>query len=117
MKNKIEAILQKTMDGFKENTKKQAEKNKVLPAAKLSTGKLVDTGKKVNLVELTGGEKKLTHDQFCKIVYKSTFIFKKGDNRCRVGVVKGSDIKIFVLTGDEMDTVYDSVVKSEKEHK
>ena len=118
MKKKIEAILEKTMGGSKEDKKKQAEqRKKETTAAKLSKGKLVDTGKKVNFVELTGGERKLTHDDFCKIVYKSTFAYREGENRCRVGVVNGSDIKIYVLTGEEMDTVYNSVVIPEKKGK
>ncbi len=67
--------------------------------------------------KLTGGERKLTHDEFCKIVYKSTFAYREGENRCRVGIVDGSDIKIYVLTGEQMDTVYNSVVNIELEEK
>jgi len=116
MKKKIEALLDKTMGSSKENKKKQEEKRKKETfAAKLSKGKLVDTGKKVNIVELTGGERKLTHDEFCKIVYKSTFAYRENENRCRVGIVNGSDIKIYVLNGEDMDTVYNSVVVPEKE--
>ena len=115
MKKKIEAILEKTLGISEEETKKKAEKKRrKTPAAVLSKGLLTDSGKQVNLVELTGGEKKLSHDEFCKIVYKSTFAYREGENRCRVGIVNGNDIKIYVLTGEDMDTVYDSVVKPEK---
>ena len=115
MKKKIEAILQKTLTGSNERKNQQKEnKKKTMPAAKLSKGRLVDTGKKVNLVELTGGHRKLSHDDFCKMVYKSTFEYQKGENRCRVGIVNGSDIKIYVLNGDDMDSVYNTVVDPEK---
>jgi len=119
MKKKIEAILQKTSKNSREERKKKQKekKRKETPAAKLGKGKLTDTGKKVILVELTGGEKKLTHSEFCKIVYKSTFSYREGENRCRVGIVDGSNIKIYVLTGEEMDSVYSSVVIPEKEGK
>ena len=119
MKKKIEAILQKTSKSSREERKKKQkeQKRKETPAAKLGKGRLTDTGKKVTLVELTGGEKKLTHDEFCKIVYKSTFSYREGENRCRVGIVDGSNIKIYVLTGDEMDSIYSSVVTPEKEGK
>ena len=113
MKKKIKAILQKSFknlprEGIKK--KRDEEKRKNIPAAKLSRGRLTDTGKKVHLVELTGGQKQLTHDEFCKIVYKSTFAYKQGENRCRVGIADGSNIKIYVLTGDEMDSIYNKVV-------
>ena len=116
MKKKIEAILQRTSSPASEDKKsKQKEKKRLnIPAAKLSKGRLNDSGEKVRFVELTGGEKQLDHDEFCKIVYKSTFAYKEGENRCRVGLVNGSDVKIYVLTGDDMDTVYDTVVRTEK---
>ena len=119
MKKKIEAILLKTSKSTREERKKKQKEKKIkkTPAAKLSKGALTDTGEKVTLVELTGGEKKLTHDEFCKMVYKSTFSYREGENRCRVGIVDGSNIKIYVLTGEEMDSVYSSVVIPEKEGK
>ena len=119
MKKKIEAILQKTSKSSREERKKKQKEKKrnETPAAKLSKGTLTETGKKVALVELTGGEKKLTHDEFCEIVYKSTFSYREGENRCRVGIVDGSNIKIYVLSGEEMDSIYSSVVIPEKARK
>ena len=116
MKKKIEAILKNTSKSSREKRKKdqKEKKRKETPAAKLGNGKLTDTGKKVTLVELTGGDKKLTHDEFCKMVYKSTFSYREGENRCRVGIVDGSNIKIYVLTGEEMDSIYNSVVILDK---